>query len=282
MSIQLIQDKLNTYQCKSSWEEEQALREITQELALAALGRSDFFQRAAFHGGTCLRIFYGLNRFSEDLDFALREPDATFVLEPYLKAITEEVAAYGYQLETQDRSKVESPVRKAFLKDDSAGRVLTLSHLKVDRSTKKIRIKLEVDCNPPLGGGFESKFLDFPFVSSVTVHNLASLLAGKLHALLCRSYLKGRDWYDFIWYTSRKTSINFELLSAALNQQGPWQGKNVKVNRSWCLEQLRKRIQSIHWSQTARDVERFVKPQEQPSLQLWSKDLFLAQLDKLA
>jgi len=281
MSIQLIQDRLNTYACRSSLEEEQVLREITQEVILAALGRTDFFQRAAFHGGTCLRIFYGLHRFSEDLDFALRESDPDFNITSYLKTITEEVGAYGYQLEVRDRSTVEVPVRKAFLKDNSIARVLQLSQLKANRSMKKIRVKLEVDCNPPDASQFESKFLDFPFVSSVTVHDLASLFAGKLHALLCRTYLKGRDWYDFIWYTSRRAPINVALLGAALQQQGPWQGQGLDVDVAWCKKHLQDKIKSTHWTQAAKDVERFVKPQERPSIQLWNEALFLGQLEKL-
>ena len=281
MSIQLIQDRLDTYQCRSSLDEEQALREITQEVTLAALGRTGFFQHAAFHGGTCLRIFYGLNRFSEDLDFALRAPDSDFNMAPYLKAIAEEIGAYGFQFEVQDRSKAEVPVRKAFLKDDSIGRILQLSHLKADRSMKKIRIKLEVDSNPPSGGQFESKFLDFPFVSSVSVLDMASLFAGEWHALLCRNYLKGRDWYDFIWYTSRKTPINFTLLRAALQQQGPWQGQALNIDLAWCVEKLKDIITSTPWTKVAQDVERFVKPQERPSIQLWNEALFLGQLEKL-
>ena len=282
MSVQLIQDRLNSYSCQSPLEEEQALREITQEVALAALGRTDFFQHAAFHGGTCLRIFYGLNRFSEDLDFALREPEPSFRIGPFFQTIAEEVSAYGYRMEVQDRSKTETMVRKAFLKDDSIGQVLHLSHLKADRSMKKIRIKVEVDCDPPPAGQYESKFLDFPFVSSVTTHDLPSLFAGKIHALLCRQWSKGRDWYDFIWYTGRSTPVNLTLLGTALNQQGPWQGQQLAVDLPWCIEQLKAKIQSIDWKATARDVERFVRTNERPSLELWDTPLFLDQLKKVS
>jgi predicted nucleotidyltransferase component of viral defense system len=124
MSIKLIQERLNSYNCNSEIEEEQAIREITQEVALAALGRTDFFKHAAFQGGTCLRIFYGLNRFSEDMDFILKEPNPHFELKPHLHALTDELAAYGYNIEVADRSKMDVTVRKAFLKDDSIGKVL--------------------------------------------------------------------------------------------------------------------------------------------------------------
>ena len=282
MSIQLIQDRLNSYACQSPVEEEQALREIAQEVVLAALGRTDFFSNAAFHGGTSLRILYGLNRFSEDLDFALQQPDRAFQLQPYLKSVATELTAYGYHLETQDRSQTDVTVRKAFLKEDSLVRVLQLGHLRPDRSTRKIRIKLEVDTNPPAGAVLESKFLDFPFVSSLVVHDAASLFAGKVHALLSRDYIKGRDWYDFVWYTSRGTPINHILLSAALQQQGPWKVQGCKTDDPWCIERLEKRIRSLAWTEVAADVERFVKTHELPSLKLWSEAFFLSQLDKYA
>jgi predicted nucleotidyltransferase component of viral defense system len=281
MSIKMIQERLNSYDCKSEIEEEQAIREITQEVALVALGRTDFFKHAAFQGGTCLRIFYGLNRFSEDMDFILKEPDRSFELKPHLHALTEELTAYGYNIEVADRSKMDVTVRKAFLKDDSIGKVLQLNYGSQTGPLRKIRIKFEVDTNPPSGSELEIKYNDFPFVSSVVVQDKPSLFAGKVHALLCRKYIKGRDWYDFLWYTSQGIAINYQFLSAALNQQGPWQGQNVQVDLNWCRSGLEKAIKSMDWKATALDVRRFVRVAEQPSLDLWSKDLFLAQLEKL-
>jgi len=282
MSVRMIQDRLDSYGCRSALEEEQALREITQEIALAALGRTDFFQRAAFRGGTCLRVFHGTSRFSEDLDFALQRPDASFVLKPYLNALGKELAAYGYGLEAQDRSKAARAVRTAFVKDDSLGDLLRLSYKPPTGPLRKMRIKLEVDTNPPAGASFETKYLDFPFPSAVCVLDLASLFAGKIHALLCREYLKGRDWYDFVWYTARKTPVNHGLLSSALAQVGPWQGRQVRTDRDWCMQQLRIRIEATDWKQARQDVRRFVKPHELPSLDLWSREFFLAQCEKLA
>ena len=281
MSIKMIQERLNSYDCKSEIEEEQAIREITQEVALAALGRTDFFKHAVFQGGTCLRIFYGLNRFSEDMDFILKEPDRSFELKPHVHALTDELTAYGYNIEVADRSKMDVAVRKAFLKDDSIGKVLQLNYGSQTGLLRKIRIKFEVDTNPPSGSELEIKYHDFPFVSSVVVQDKPSLFAGKVHALLCRNYIKGRDWYDFLWYTSQGVKINYQFLSSALNQQGPWQGQNVHVDLSWCRSQLEKAIKSMDWKATALDVRRFVRVAEQPSLDLWSKDLFLAQLEKL-
>jgi predicted nucleotidyltransferase component of viral defense system len=281
MSIKLVQERLNSYECKSTQEEEHAIREITQEVALAALSRTEFFKYGIFQGGTCLRIFYGLNRFSEDLDFILKEPDPDFKLLPYLQSLSEELRAYGYSIDIKDRSKTAIAVRKAFIKDDSIGKVLQLSHAGKEGPSRKVRIKLEIDTNPPEGSQTEIKYLDFPFVSSVTVQNKPSLFAGKVHALLCREYIKGRDWYDFLWYTSQGISINYEFLASALRQQGPWKGQRTRVNLDWCTAQLKKAITAIDWKATAEDVRRFVRVAEQPSLSLWSKELFLAKLEKL-
>jgi len=281
MSVKLIQDRLDSYHCQSSIEEEHAVREITQEVALAALGRTEFFKHAVFQGGTCLRILYGLNRFSEDMDFILKEANRDFELQPHLQAVSDELKAYGYDIEIMDRSKAGIAVRKAFLKDDSLGKILQLRYADKSGPLKKIRVKFEVDTNPPLGSGMEIKYVDFPFISSVTVQDKPSLFAGKLHALLCREYVKGRDWYDFLWYTSQEVGINYEFLSSALRQQGPWQEKNIQVDLKWCLEHLEGKINSVDWQAAREDVRRFVKASEQPSLELWSRDLFLSQLRKV-
>jgi predicted nucleotidyltransferase component of viral defense system len=281
MSIKLIQERLNSYNCKSELEEEHAIREITQEVALAALSRTDFFKYGVFQGGTCLRIFYGLNRFSEDLDFILKDPNSSFKLQPHLQSLSEELQAYGYRVDITDRSKTDITVRKAFIKDDSIGKVLQLNHAGKRGPFRKIRIKLEVDTNPPSGSQTEIKYLDFPFVSSVTVQDKPSLFAGKVHALLCREYIKGRDWYDFLWYTSLGIKINYRFLASALKQQGSWKGRDIDINLEWCMAELEKDIKSIDWKTTTEDVRRFVRVAEQPSLDLWCKELFIAQLEKL-
>ncbi len=281
MSVKLIQDRLDSYDCKSNVEEEHAIREITQEVVLAALGRTEFFKHALFQGGTCLRIFYGLNRFSEDMDFILKQTNTDFPLQPHLQAVCDELEAYGYDVEIVDRSKAGVAVRKAFLKDDSLGKVLQLKYGDRSGPARKIRVKLEVDTNPPSGSGMEIRYVDFPFVSSVTVQDRPSLFAGKLHALLCREYVKGRDWYDFLWYTSRNVGVNYAFLSSALTQQGPWCQKSIQVDWHWCLTHLEDKINSVDWPQAREDVRRFVKASEYPSLDLWSRELFLSQLHKI-
>ena len=193
MSVKLIQDRLSRYQSRNQLEEENAIKEITQEVALSGLSRAGFFKIAAFQGGTCLRILYGLNRFSEDLDFVLNQPDQTFDWTPYLKSLKTELEAYGYQLQIQDRSNAENAIKVGFLKDDSIGKVLFLSHRNQQGLASSIKIKLEIDTNPPGGSTVEQKYIDFPVTVPILAHDSSSLFSGKSHALLCRSWEKGRD-----------------------------------------------------------------------------------------
>ncbi len=280
MSVRMIQDRLSDYGCRSTLEEEQALREITQEVVLAALGRTDFFTQAAFQGGTCLRIFHGLPRFSEDLDFALANADSGFQLGPYLEAVAVELTAYGYALEIDNRDTAGA-MRMGFLKDNSLGGLLRLGYRPSTGPMRKIRIKLEVDTNPPAGARYDTAILDFPFASAVRVFDLPSLLAGKIHALLCREYTKGRDWYDFIWYAARKIAINHALLSASLDQLGPWAGHGIATDDAWCGHEMAAVIARLDVERAREDVRRFVKLAEVGSLDLWSREFLQNQNRKL-
>lgn len=280
MSVRVVQERLNSYGCATATEEEQALREITQEIVLAALGRTAFFDKAAFQGGTCLRIFHGVNRFSEDLDFALRVPDRGFELGGYLKAVVEDLGAFGYQIEIDDRGGVDEAVKKAFPKDDSIGRLLNLGFRPKSGPMRKIRIKFEVDSNPPAGAGYEVRVMDFPFPAAVSLFDLPSLFAGKMHALLCWEYVKGRDWYDFLWYAARSTRPNFDLLSSALDQTGPWAGKKLLVDGPWCRRELAAKLETLDFTILREDVKRFLKPIELPSLNLWTREFFVERVEK--
>lgn len=281
MSIRMIQERLRSYSCSSEQEEDHAVREITQEVILASLSRAGFFADAVFQGGTCLRIFHALNRFSEDLDFVLREPNPRFRLTPFLQNVATELNAYGYQAEISDRSSTDHAVRKAFIKDDSLGHLLQFSYLGRSGPVRKIRIKVEVDVNPPAGSRSELRYTEFPFLASVTLQDVPSLFAGKLHALLCREYAKGRDWYDFLWYTARKSAVNFEFLASALRQSGPWQDQDLQVDARWVRTALEATIQRLDWRAAATDVQRFLPSSEHPSLPLWSAELFLSRLDRI-
>lgn len=281
MSISIVQSRLNLYNCKTAIEEENAVREIAQEIVLSALSRTGFFKFAAFQGGTCLRIIYGLERFSEDLDFALVKPDKNFNLEKYMEAVCGELRQYGFEFEKNVKKSAGQTVKKGFIKDSTIVKMLVFKHFRAGRDTRNISIKIEVDTNPPGGAELEVKYLDYPYAFEVLTHTLPSLFAGKSHALLCREYVKGRDWYDFVWYVSRKAQVNYNLLSLALDQQGAWKGLNIKADKEWFIENLKKRVSKIDWKKAVDDVKRFLKPHEIPSLEVWSVDFFNSRIEKL-
>lgn len=275
----MIQQKLQEYNATTPIAQENALKEIAQEIALMALSRAGFFKIAAFQGGTCLRILYGLNRFSEDLDFTLINADSAFSFEPYIKSIKDEFLSYGFTLEVVNRSQLEKAVKTAFLKAESLGGLLIIKDIRSNRP--KIKIKLEIDSNPPKGSGLETRFLDFPVAYSVQVQDMPSLFAGKCHALLCREYTKGRDWYDFVWYVSKKTPINITLLKNAIIQKGPWENSQLLIDPAWIYHELKIKIESTDWGKARQDVERFITPAEIASLDIWSSSFFLSRLEKL-
>lgn len=278
MSVEMIQQKLLTYQCKTILDQENALKEIAQEIALMALSRSGFFRIAAFQGGTCLRILYGLERFSEDLDFVLENPDKHFNWDIYIKSMREEFSAYGYILEVSNKTKLDKTIKTAFLKADSVGGILLLKDARTNRP--KLQIKLEIDTNPPEGSLFEIKYLDFPLSYSIKTQDVSSLFASKCHALLCREYTKGRDWYDFTWYVSRGIPINFALLNNAIAQAGPWAKSKITVTPEWFWEELKNKIAHTDWKTAKLDVARFLKPRALPALDVWSNDFFLSRVEK--
>lgn len=278
----VLRNRIKEYAPSNALEQENVLQELMQHYVLASLSRARLFSLAAFHGGTCLRILYGMNRFSEDLDFVLKEPDELFKWEPYLEKIRCDCEAEGIHFEVQDRSKMETAVRKVFLKTESIGQILNLELLYARRASKKIRIKLEVDTNPPPGAIFETRYITFPVTAAVTSMTLESGFGSKSHALLCREYTKGRDWYDFLWYASRNIIPNYTLLANALNQQVPWAGQMLEVTPEWYVNAMKNRIEEIDWQATKNDVARFIKSAEQESIELWSKELFMQQLERLS
>lgn len=273
MPLEQIQERLQQYTFQTKQDEENVIKEICQEIALAALARADFFKIGAFQGGTCLRILFGLNRFSEDLDFVLKAKDKLFTWTPFLKAIQLEFDAFGLQCDALDRSEATGNVKKAFLKENSFGKVLNLKFKRNQADLQKVAIKLEIDTNPPLGSSFSSHYLDYPYPFSIVSQDNASLFAGKCHALLCREYVKGRDWYDFIWYVQRQTGINLDLLKNALEQQGPYRGQNMDISKNWLLDQLEQKINDIDWNLAKKDIAKFIIDARQ--INLWDRDYFL-------
>lgn len=275
----VIQERLESYDLQTSEDEENAIKEITQEVALYALEKVGFFEHAIFQGGTCLRIVHGLDRFSEDLDFALRSANPDFDLNKYLIEASKTMKLYGYEIEVAGEDKVDKSVKSRFIKDESIKKLLKFAHRQ--DSKKKIQIKIEVDINPPAGDKIESNYLDFPTQFMVITHDIPSLFAGKTHALLCRNYVKGRDWYDYLWYISKNVKVNLEMLENTLNQFGPWKGQNQHIDNKWLHEKLNEKISEIDWEETKHDVERFLRPDKKKTLKLWSEDFFLKMTRKM-
>ena len=278
--IELLQDRLAQFAIDGAEQQEQALKEMLQELTLYALWREGFFNIAAFQGGTSLRILYGLPRFSEDLDFILQSPDPSFSWARVLEGVGAILAEFGIAAELVDRTRADRAVRQAMLKDDSLGGQLNLKFTDLPPG-RKLRIKLEMDTNPPAGSAWDQRFHDFPTDFAVLVQDLPSNFALKLHALLCRPYIKGRDWYDLLWYVRNGTLPNLALLQNALQQAGPFADGDVEVNAEWLRQALLEKIQSLDWEEAIRDVEPFLNAMERRSLVVWGEPLFTERVRQL-
>nr|WP_321349210.1 nucleotidyl transferase AbiEii/AbiGii toxin family protein [uncultured Methanoregula sp.] len=281
MLDKVLSAKIREYAPANTVEQENVLQELMQHYVLASLARAGLFAQAMFHGGTCLRIVHGMNRFSEDLDFLLKQPNPRFRWQGYLESVRKDCAGEGIAFGAQDKSQAGKAVQKAFLKTDSIGKILTLD-LPFERyQARKIRIKLEIDTNPPAGSTFSTSYITFPVTTSMTTQSLESGFALKLHALLCRSYVKGRDWYDFVWYVARKTRPDLSLLARALHQQGPWAGQPLTVTPPWVRENMESAIRRLDWAYVRADVQRFLPLREQEGLRAWSGDFFLNLLARM-
>ena len=278
--IEILQQRLQGYRAANELEEELALKEILQEVSLYGLWRADFFEIAAFQGETSLRILHRLPRFSEDLDFILQRPDPAFTWGRYLQPLIGVLGEFGLKSEVLDKGRIHKPVRVALLKDDSIAQELNLSFAQ-SSTDRTLRIKLEIDVNPPAGSEFSASYLDFPLDFEVVHQDLPSNFALKIHALLCRRFLKGRDWFDFGWYVTQGVRPNLDLLRSALLQTGPWQGQQLEVDTEWLRSALLTKIATIDWRVAADDVRRFLDPAQQQSLRLWSVDFFSAKTRKL-
>ena len=278
--IELIQQRLDSYKARNPVAEEQATKEILQELALYSLWRAGFFEAAAFQGGTSLRILHKLPRFSEDLDFILKEPNSKFEWGGYLDQLLKGLEEFGLQSEVLDKSQMNQNIKKALLKDNSITNQLSLAFYQ-GHPDRKLNIKLEIDINPPAGSSFEYSYLDFPLDFEVCHQDLSSNFSLKIHALLCRPYLKGRDWYDFNWYVKQSIRPNLPLLQAALIQYGPWKAQEIEIDADWLNHTLLEKIAAIDWSEATQDVERFLNTAEKESLKLWSDHFFNNKAERL-
>lgn len=279
MDNEIIEKRLKQYAPKSPEEEENAYKEVLQELALYALSTTDFFAHASFQGGTALRILYQLPRFSEDLDFILNKSNKNFSWEKYIHQVNNAFELFDIHPEIIDRSKADQSIKKLFLKDNSIGKIIKLTF--PAHSQKKFLIKFEIDTNPPNGSNEERKYLDFPEDYSIAAQDLPSNFAGKCHALLCREYLKGRDWFDFLWYVAQRTTINFVFLKNAFNQNSPWKKQSLSFDKAWLIQALKNKIVTVDWKKAVDEVEQFTGEDQQRGLKLWSDDFFLDRVEKL-
>ena len=271
--IDLIKKKLADYGAVNQLEEEYAVKEILQDIALYGLWRTGFFEVAGFQGGTSLRILYGMERFSEDLDFILKKPDPGFAWPVYLQGMLDCFEEFGLKSQVLNKSRMDQRIKKALVKDDSICHQLNLSFFR--NSPKRMqKIKLEIDTDPPAGSGFDYSYLDFPLDFEVCHQDLSSNFSLKIHALLCRTYLKGRDWYDFNWYLKQGIQVNMPHLQAALLQWGPWADKKIDISLKWLKQVLLHKATQIDWQDAAKDVQRFLRSSEQHSLSLWSEKFF--------
>ncbi|MCT3630360.1 nucleotidyl transferase AbiEii/AbiGii toxin family protein [Elizabethkingia anophelis] len=273
----MIKDWIAEYQPKTDRDYKQALREIMQQITLAGLYRGGFFEKAAFYGGTALRIFYGLNRFSEDLDFSLLQNDENFHLNNYLKAIEDEFTAQGMSVSIKTKVKsVQSNIESAFLKSETLWSELVLETVLPQFGLKEtigLKIKIEVDTKPPLGFETEEKLLLKPFSFYVKCFVLEDLFAGKMHALLFRKWgnnVKGRDWYDMEWYIRRGTSLNLEHFLFRAKDSGDWQKETMTEQEFRKL--LYDRIETVNLETAKNDAKRFIS--DPKTLDIWSKDYF--------
>ncbi len=261
-----------------------ALREIMQEITLAALSRTDFFEKAGFYGGTALRIFYGLDRFSEDLDFSLLHPNPNFSLEPYFSAILEEFEALGMMISIREKKKTnQSTIDSAFLKSETIWKEIVLEDIIKQtgvKSNRQIKIKIEVDYDPPLDFDTEEKLLIRPFSFYVKCFTPPSLLAGKLHALLFRKWknrVKGRDWYDLEWYIKQGIPLDVRHFLNRAIHSGEWQENNITSEQ--ILNLLREKIDSVSFTSIKHDIARFIK--DDTVIDIWSANYFKDLLKKM-
>ena len=255
------------------------IKEVMQEIVLCGLSRAGFFKTAAFYGGTALRIFHGLDRFSEDLDFSLITPDTGFDFEKYLPVLKKEIRSYGlnFQVETKEKS-LDSDVKSEFLKENTREHMLLFyADERTARSVGSndvIKIKFEVDTNPPELATFERKYRLLPIPYEILLYDMPSLFAGKIHAVICRAWkkrVKGRDLYDYVFYMANATPVNLAHLTARLVQTGTVNNGAI-LTAADIRKMLCDRFDSIDFEQAKQDVLPFIG--NPAMLDMWSADFF--------
>jgi predicted nucleotidyltransferase component of viral defense system len=257
---------LSAYDLQTEQQRRNATFEVNQQIILAGLYNGGFFDEAAFYGGTCLRIFHGLQRFSEDMDFSLLTPNNSFDFSQYFQPIIDQFAIVGREVEIKKKEKKSfGKVESAFLKDNTD--VYDVSF----QTEKSIKIKIEVDTQPPLKFNTEQKLLLLPESFMARCFTLPDLFAGKMHALVYRAWknrVKGRDWYDFEWYVRHNVPLDFTHL-----QERVWQFNHEEIGRESFLDKLNERLATSDITQVKADVMPFLRNPKETDI--WSNDYFL-------
>ncbi|KAB7887437.1 nucleotidyl transferase AbiEii/AbiGii toxin family protein [Poseidonibacter ostreae] len=280
---------LSNYEITNESDLINALKEVFQEISLLGLYQGGFFEKAAFYGGTALRILHGLPRFSEDLDFTLLEKNDDFDIEQYFSSIIDEFEALGIKIDIAKKEKKNfaSDISSAFLKNGTSIHTLKIEAndlgniLDGIHSGKKLKIKFEVDVNPPLKFQTESKTLLLPKTFNIITMTLPNLYAGKMHAVLCRKWIsrvKGRDWFDFEWYVKRNTSLNLEHLQERMYESGDLD-KDKNLSEKLFKELMYKRIDELDVDAAVKEVSPFIKNKK--GFEFWSKEYFILLTDKI-
>jgi hypothetical protein len=275
-----IRQMLATYEIRSLDDSLRALREIMQEIALLGLWRSKFFEKAAFYGGTALRVLYGLDRFSEDLDFSLLAKNGDFDLTAYGDALKRELASFGFAVEIESRAKPASAaIQSAFLKADTRTQMIAVEFDKglvqtIPRN-QVLKIRLEIDIDPPPGFSTEVRYLLRPVPFAVRTFSLPDFFAGKMHAVLCREWrsrIKGRDWYDLVWFAAYHPELHLAHLEQRMRQTEHWAG-SAPLTAGDLRDLMARRVDGVDIDQIRREVEPFVK--DAAALAIWTKEFFL-------
>ena len=280
MIAEAILRRLESYACSTPQDYEAALLEIIQEIALLGLWRAKFFERAVFYGGTALRILYGLDRFSEDLDFSLLNKTPDFDMKMYYQGVARELHSLGFSVTIEEKKKTaDSAVQSAFIKANTREHFLLIGLSSEDQkrvhSNRVLKVKFEVDTDPPLKFDIDYRPLSFPGPFSVATMALPDLFAGKMHALLFRDYkgwVKGRDWYDFLWFLSQKTPLGLIHLQERMREAGHF-SKQQPLTETILRKMLEDRIRQLDIVSAQTDVQRFIK--DPWKVAQWSQEYFL-------
>jgi len=273
-----IEQMLSRYELDTIHDHENALKEIIQEIALLGLWRSKFYEKAVFYGGSALRILHKLERFSEDLDFSLIQPEKEFDIRKYLGAVKSELEFWGFEVSTEEKNrKGKSTIDSAFIKANTLIHLLKIdSNLKTHKNAV-MKIKLEIDQDPAIGFTSDLKYHLHPIPFTIKTMTLPSLFAGKMHALLCRTIrtnIKGRDWYDLIWFVKKNIPCDLYYLKNKMIQTGHINSSEV-LTKDKLVELISKKIKEIDFGLAKSDVEPFLKNSGQRNeLRLWSGTFF--------